>query len=292
MSETTKSMTVSRTTTMQQMKSNDISSFLSNYDEQIAKALPKHLTSERLIQITTTVLSTNPALKKCTAVSLIGAVLQSAALGFDPTPTLGYCYFVPYGSNIQLQIGYKGYMELARRSNEISEIYAHCVYADDYFHYEYGLNRTLEHRPSKTKKEAKNITHVYAVAKLKDGGTQYVVLDKEEVEALRLRSPMQKVGKLGGAWATDYDKMAMAKAVKQLAKFLPLNTDIRSSIASDEQVITPEHIQAGKYMAENARPDNVDEDGVVEEAEVIDPTDEAEDYLKGLDKEMEQEDEG
>lgn len=276
MSNATKSMTVSKTSTMQKMGSNQINDLLSDYQGQIAKALPKHLTAERLIQITTTVLSTNPKLKECTASSLIGAVLQSASLGFDPSPTLGYCYFVPYGGKIQLQIGYKGYMELARRSNEISEIYAHCVYAGDHFHYEFGLNRTLEHRPSNQKKNHKNITHVYAVAKLKDGGTQYVVLDREEVESLRIRSPFQNPTKITGAWQTDYDKMAMAKAVKQLAKFLPLNTDIRSSIASDEQVIQPEHIRAGQYLSENAQPDNVDDDGVIIDAEVIEDDEENE----------------
>ena len=82
------------------------------------------------------------------------------------------------------------------------------------------------------------ITHVYAVAHLNNGGYQFIVLTRKQVELLRLRNPMQaKSVQPSGAWATDYDAMAKAKAIKQLSKYLPLSVDMMKAVASDEAII-------------------------------------------------------
>jgi len=97
---------------------------------------------------------------------------------------------------------------------------------------------------------AKPLTHVYAVCHFNDGGYNFVVLSKKDVERLRMRSPMQK-GTPAGAWATDYDAMAKAKALKQLSKYLPLNIDQAEAIATDEVVLKPENFQNGQAKIED-----------------------------------------
>jgi len=76
------------------------------------------------------------------------------------------------------------------------------------------------------------------------------VLSRSDVERLRMRSPMQK-GTPAGAWATDYEAMAKAKALKQLAKYLPLNIDQAEAIATDEAVLTPDSFQDGQARIED-----------------------------------------
>ena len=104
----------------------------------------------------------------------------------------------------------------------------------DEFEYQLGLHPKLDHIP-KVGPES-NITHVYAVAHYKDGGYNFIVLTKSEVEALRLRSPMQKAIP-SGAWKTDYEAMAKAKAIKQLSKYMPLSDEMVNAVRADEAVI-------------------------------------------------------
>ena len=226
------------------LKQSEISDFLGGMKSQIANVIPKHLTPDRIVQMAATVIHRNQAIAKCTPASLIGAVMQASILGFPPVEALGYCYFVPYGRDVQFQIGYKGYIELARRSGQIKNIDAQVVREGDDFICEFGLEPKLSHKPKFD--STKPLTHVYAVAQFTNGGNSFVVLSRSEVERLRMRSPMQK-GTASGPWATDYDAMAKAKALKQLSKYLPLNIDIQvqAALATDEAIIRPENFQAG-----------------------------------------------
>jgi recombinase, phage RecT family len=241
----------------------EIGQYLSGMKERVAQVLPKHLTADRVLQMAATTIHRNPAIAKCSPASLLGSVMQASILGFPPVDALGYCYFVPYGKDVQFQIGYKGYIELARRSGKIKMVYAEVVREGDEFTVELGLNPTLEHKPKFDSK--KPLTHVYAVCHFNDGGYNFVVLSKSDVERLRTRNPMQK-GAAAGAWLTDYDAMAKAKALKQLSKYLPLNIDQAEAIATDEAVLKPENFQNGQAKVEDITYDEFEE---VDQAKVI-----------------------
>lgn len=233
-----------------------VAEYLGGMTDRIAAVLPKHLTAERVIQMAATVIQKNQQIAKCTPTSLLGSVMQASILGFPPVEALGYCYFVPYGRDIQFQIGYRGMIELARRSGKIKMIYAEVVREGDEFEVQFGLEPKLEHKPKLD--ASKQLTHVYAVCHFTDGGYNFVVLSKSDIERLRMRSPMQK-GTPSGAWHTDYDAMAKAKALKQLSKYLPLNIDQLTAIASDEAVITPENFnKQGEFKVEDANYEMVD----------------------------------
>lgn len=236
--------------TLAGLNSTNVMTVLESMKSQISMALPKHLTPDRMLSVATTVISQNPKLAECSAQSLVGAVMQASILGFKPTPILGEVYFVPFNNKkkmpdgterwikeVQVQIGYKGYISLARRSGEIKTLYAYPVFENDTFEYELGLEPKLIHKPAET--DRGKFTHVYAVAHYKDGGNNFMVLSKESVEKLRSRNPMQK-GAPTGAWKTDYDAMACAKAIKQLAKYMPLSDEMQTAVVTDEKIITDE----------------------------------------------------
>lgn len=222
--------------TLAGLKHTDIQTVFGGMKAQIAQALPRHLTADRMIQMACSLITKNPKIAECSAASLMGAVMQASILGFRPVDTLGECYFVPYGGSVQFQIGYKGYISLARRTNELKMLYAEVVREGDDFTVEYGLNPILKHVPAIENEDAR-VTHVYAVAHYKDGGYNFVVMTYNQVERLRKRNPMQK-GSPAGAWATDWEAMAKAKAIKQLSKYLPLSVDMQNAIVSDEAVIS------------------------------------------------------
>ena len=65
------------------------------FKKQMALALPKSLTADRLTRIVLTEFRKTPALLSCDRESLFGAVLQCAALGLEPGSALGHCYLLP-----------------------------------------------------------------------------------------------------------------------------------------------------------------------------------------------------
>lgn len=235
--------------TLAGMKQGQIGDLLAGMRDRIAMSLPKHLTPDRIIQMAATTISRNPAIAQCTTGSLMGAVMQASLLGFPPVDSLGYCYFVPYDryekdpatgkkkwvcKDAQFQIGYKGYIDLARRSGKVKMVYAEVVRDGDEFSHCLGLYPDLQHKPSGN--TSRPITHAYAVCHLIDGGFNFVVLSRDEIERLRMRSPGQGTNP-SGSWFTDYDAMAKAKALKQLSKYLPLNIDQAEATSTDSAVI-------------------------------------------------------
>ncbi len=201
---------------------------------QIKAALPRHMTPERLARIVTTEIRKVPKLAECTPMSFFGAVIQCAQLGLEPGNALGHAYLLPYGKDVQLIIGYRGMIDLARRSGQIVSIDARAVYEGDKFDCQLGLDPHIDHvpdwnNPNRTK--ADKLQFVYAVAKLKDGGIQFDVMSRAEVEAIRARS---KAGN-GGPWKTDYTAMALKSVVRRLFKFLPVSIEIQTAVGLDER---------------------------------------------------------
>ena len=126
------------------------------FQAQMALALPKSMTADRLTRIVMTECRKAPALLKCAPESFYGAVLQCAALGLEPGSALGHCYLLPFGNgkdksgrpNAQLIIGYRGMIDLARRSGQIVSLSAYCVHEQDTFNYKLGLDPDIEHIPA------------------------------------------------------------------------------------------------------------------------------------------------
>jgi recombination protein RecT len=185
---------------------------------QMALALPPHVNIERLCRVIMNAFQTTPALLNCDRNSFMKAAMTVAVLGLEPEGVLGQAYLVPYKGQVQAQIGYKGLTALARNSGQISTLVAHEVCTNDTFDYEWGLNERLEHKPADG--ERGELTHVYAVAKFKDGSHHFEVLTKTEVDRIKAASPSASGNY--SPWKTHYTEMAKKTAIRRIAKYLPL----------------------------------------------------------------------
>jgi recombination protein RecT len=163
--------------------------------------------------------------------------LQAANLGLSIHPNTAEAYLIPYKASIQMQLSYKGMIKLISRSAKISHVEAYAVHNEDYFEYEYGLNPKLIHKPNMQLITSQTFKAVYAICTFSNGNKRFIVLGKDKIEQLRLKNMMQK-GDLKGAWLTDYPEMAKAKAIKQLAKELPLEIEVKSAMQFDEARFT------------------------------------------------------
>ncbi len=100
---------------------------------QLQAALPKHITPERLVRVALSAIQNTPKLLECDRNSLFRAVLTSAQLGLEPDGILGQAYLIPFAGKVQFIPGYKGLIDLARRSGEVLNIIAKEVYKNDEF---------------------------------------------------------------------------------------------------------------------------------------------------------------
>ena len=215
-------------------KGESIRQALEKYKGQIAMALPKHITPDRLTRIAMTSIRTNPKLMSCEMSSLLSAVIQAAQVGLEPG-IMGQCYLVPYGTQAQFIIGYKGLIDLVRRSGHITSIAAHAVYENDEFDFEYGLNEKLHHKQNLDNKG--ELKAFYAYAKFKDGGHAFEVMSKEDIDRIRDKySKSQKNGTFYGPWKDEYEEMGKKTVVKKLIKYLPISIEILKQFNQDETV--------------------------------------------------------
>jgi recombination protein RecT len=237
-----------------------IADLINRQRSEIARALPKHMDADRLARIAITTIKTTPTLMQCSAPSLLGALMLSAQTGMEPGP-LGHAYLVPRksrdrGWEVTWILGYKGIIELARRSGQILSIEAREVCERDEFDYEFGLDEKLVHRPYMDGDRGP-IVAFWGLAKFKDGGHYFLVMSKADVDKAKERSDAGRNNK--GPWVTDYAAMGRKTVIRRMAPFLPLSPEQAQVIAHDETVntriapgLTEEPPEAGWVMDADA----------------------------------------
>ncbi len=236
-----------------------IEASLSQYAEQIARAMPNGGKPDLIIQAAVFQISMNPALKECSVQSLIGSVLHTSILGLNPA--LGQCHYIPRRNgqtgqtDCQFQIDYKGLITLAYRSGQVRTIFAEVVRRGDVFEFERGTTPKIKHIPDL---EAGGETYaVYAVVEFSTGAREFVVMGKSEVEKRRLASPSQR-GDAAGVWAKWGDEMWKKTALRQLLKIVPLSNTTVSAIATDERAVNLQDIHAGNVAGTLEIPENAE----------------------------------
>lgn len=240
----------------------------------IKSLVPKHMTPERLARITLTAISRTPKLAECTPASIVGAVMNCATLGLEPN-LIGHAYLVPFWNNkagvmeCQFQIGYKGQIDLIRRTGDVSKIYAETVYENDLFVYIKGEDKRLVHVPfdmlhllenflpdkngdfmdlmiSKAVADIKNrnpkdqgkAVRYYSAYRLKDGTFDFTTMNAEQCLLHANKFSKSKYqGSLTGPWADHFDSMCKKTCIKEMSKYMPISIEIQEKLALDEAVL-------------------------------------------------------
>lgn len=211
----------------------------------LGRALPTGISQERFARIALTELSKNPDLERCSPQSFLGAVMTAAQLGLEFGP-VGHAYLVPFKGKVTLIVGYKGYIDLARRSGKLQSIVARPVHENDVFEFEYGTSEHLTHKPALTNRGP--VIAYYGVALLADGGQVIHVMSPEDVNAFRGRSMASK----NGPWVTDYDAMACKTVIRRMTPWLPMSVEAAQAVESDETVVNWDGIAAPEITAGDA----------------------------------------
>lgn len=208
---------------------------------ELAKMLPKTLSIDRLLKVAQIAATTTPALAECDVPSLVGAIGQCAQMGLEPNTVLGHAYLVPFNvkrkdgrgnerwvKSVQVVIGYKGLIDLARRSGQIVSIAAHEVCEADHFELVYGLDEKLNHTPAMG--DRGQVVGFYAVAKLQGGGHAFEFMSLHQVREI-MKATQSKGGY--GPWKDHFIEMGRKTVIRRLAKYLPLSVEFQTAAALD-----------------------------------------------------------
>ena len=227
--------------------------------------LPEHVPVEKFKAMVIAAVGGNPELLKCTRASLWKACVQGAELGLSLNPTMGEADILPQkvGNELTAQFRprYKGLMNLARRSGEVTSIRAVLVYENDEFEVIEGLRPDIIHKPARGDRGA--LSHAYCVWTLKGvAEPQFEVMDRAQIMRVKARSPSGKNG--NGPWKTDEEEMWRKTVVKRATKYMPISLEaFTRAVAVDnlhEGGVDFDITADGEVVAESPVVDVTDED--------------------------------
>jgi recombination protein RecT len=225
---------------------------------KLSQAVPRHLNPQRMLRVLALAVQNTPKLAQAEPMTLLGAMMVCSSLGLEPNTPLGHAYLIPFDrrrkrgnewierTEINLIIGYKGFIDLARRSGQLVSMHADVVYGaaelgrtGDQFSFEYGSGMHLRHVPMGDREGPR--LWAYAHAKLKDGEA-FEVLPYALVLKIRDGSEAYKYALANrgnpriwdtSPWVAYEHEMSSKTMIRRLAKMLPLSIEFANAAALD-----------------------------------------------------------
>ncbi len=202
------------------------SNFLDKLKPQMALALPKHLSADRMARLAVTAFSTTPKLQECDPKSIAGSIMTASTLGLEPGVD-GQGFLVPYGRTCTFVPGWKGLVDLVSRSGRAT-VWTGAVFKGDEFDYALGDSPFIKHRPGE-ENDPDLMTHVYAVGRV--NGSQLPVIEVWTVG--KVKKHRDKYNKQGGKHYSfrDWEMYARKIPLLQVLKYMPKSIELSNAIA-------------------------------------------------------------
>jgi recombinational DNA repair protein RecT len=168
---------------------------------------------------------------------------EAASYGLELNGTFGQAYLIPYNEKVNgkyemtchFQMGYKGLIALARRSNTIKTIAAEPVHENDIFEVQLGMGRSLSHKID-IMKERGEVIGYYCLVELCNGGSQFKVMSKKDVENHRNKfSKAYDAKDPNNIWNKNFDAMALKTVVIQALKLCPISIEAMDAVIREER---------------------------------------------------------
>ena len=237
------------------------------FKEMLGKRAPQFMTS------ITTLVSNSTLLQKADVNSIIMGAAAAASMDLPINPNLGYAALVPYNSKdgcfAQLQIMWKGLVELFLRSGQCKSIICETVYDGQLV----KKNKfTGEYVFDEDAKKSDKIVGFMSYFKLLNGfeKTEYMTVEEVKAHAQKF-SQTYRSGR--GVWKEQFEAMAKKTVVKQLlSKWAPKSIEMNQAIMFDQGVVrgdVADMENADIVYADNAKTEPVSETHDFQEAEVV-----------------------
>lgn len=217
---------------------------------------------------------TNPMLQKCTAESIVNAVVNVARTSITLNPVMRLAYLVPRGDKCVLDFSYMGMVAMLKDNNCIKTIDAKIVYEDEEFEYDMTSN-IIYHKPKYAKTEIEHnqreILGCYSRAVLPTNDVVYEFMPMWEIDKIK-QSSTNSSSKYS-AWTTWRDEMIKKSVIKRHFKMLislgNINNDKISAFMQIENENNPLKNNFNKPVKESLKNSFIDETEIIEEENTI-----------------------
>lgn len=202
------------------------SNFMDKVKPQLALALPKHLTADRMARLALTAFSTSPKLQECDPTSIAASIMTAGQLGLEPGVN-GAGYLIPYGRTCTFVPGWKGLVDLVSRSGR-GTVFTGVIFKDQQYTFTDGARRDLIIHNETELDAPEDITHAYAIGWVKDSSMP--VIELWTVGKIRKhRDKYNKVGKMHYSHR-DWEMYCRKVPLLQVLKYMPCSVEMANAI--------------------------------------------------------------
>ena len=258
-----------------QPKQGTLGEWLKERKESFLQALPANTVNVDRFMQSAMLAITNPKmpnLRLCSKESIFRSLKEAASYGLELNGTFGQAYLIPYNEKVNgkyemtchFQLGYRGIIQMARRSNTIKTIAAEPICKNDYFKCKLASGRTIEHEIDITK-ERGDVIGYYCLVELCNGGSQFKVMSKKDIENHRDKfSKAYDAKDPNNIWNKNFDAMALKTVVIQALKLCPISIEAMDAVITDERKDIKDISDDVEYTVSDA-PAETTETPVIEE---------------------------
>ena len=193
-------------------------------------------------------------LQKCEPKDVIMEALKAATLKLPINKQLGFAYIVPYGSEPQMQIGYKGYIQLAMRTGQYKYINADVVYEGELK----GHNKLTGEVDLSGEATSDKVVGYFAYIETVNGLRKPLYWTKEKVLAHAKRYS-KSFNIKSSAWQTNFDEMALKTMLRNLlSKYGVMSVEMMNAFTADSADERTPEAQVEDEIRENANSEVID----------------------------------
>jgi len=234
----------------------DVADVLNGMLPELKRLAPQWFSAERVLALVLAARQTTPAIKECSAASIVGFMQKCATTGLEPVGA-GGCWPVPFRNKntgqkeLTFIPDYRGLIFLGKKNMVLNHAYADVVKENDHFEIEKGDQPRCIHKPA-LRNRGETIG-AYAVVVLPDGTKQIEWMDMDELQKVRNSSKAKDVGPWVDWTEEQYKKTVLKRALKPFAGG---NPQMQTAINLDNEALGLETTRAP--IAEPKAAENVE----------------------------------
>jgi len=204
------------------------------------------LLGKRSTQFVTSVLqiaTSNKLLANADPISIYNAACVAATLDLPLNNSLGFAWIVPYGGAASMQIGWRGYVQLAQRTGQYKRINVVEVYENQFK----GFNALTEELDADFTVQGNGTVVGYCAYFLLINGFEKATY--WSIEKVKAHSKKYSKSHASGPWRDEFDKMAKKTVLKHtLAQWGILSIEMNTAIKVDNAVVRSDDAMEVDYV--------------------------------------------
>lgn len=187
--------------------------------------------------------SSGNLLQQCTQDSVYNALLEMVTQGLSPAKK--QCYFIKYGSEVQLRMSYFGTVKTIKQLQDIKDVVANVVYEGDELEIavENGRKKLVKH-VTDWRNADKPIIAAYCIISKNDGDEFFEIMTKAQIDKSWSKAKTKNV-------QIDFpDQMAMRTVINRAAKLFINTSDDSDLLAGAINNTIADEYDNGRQMKE------------------------------------------